>query len=179
MNALGSARLRAGLSFAEWEDEGRMFRCRQEASSWDLGDWLVRGEVLGMDPGFKRSMAILGYSRSHVYTLHYTAKGWPAADRVSAVSWIVHRHLLAEKDAVARRELLQVALRERWSDRDAMAHFRRGADRPSKAKRSYENRRVVCPCCGHVFPIKGNKEGARAEASKDEAVHAAVGAGGE
>lgn len=145
-------------SFAAWAEEGRMFRRRREAATWDLGDWLVRGDVLGHDPGFKRSRAITGYSRSYLYALHATASCWPAADRVPALSWVVHKHLLAEKDETARRELLQVALAQRWTDRDVMAHFRQRAEKPATTPRAYENRQVMCPCgCGHVFAIKGNK----------------------
>lgn len=146
------------MSFAQWADEGRMFRRRREGATWDLGDWLVRGEVLGMDPGFQRSRAITGYSRSYLYALHATATAWPAADRIGSLSWAVHKHLCMEKDATRRRELLQMALAQRWTDRDAMAFFRRRDEQPATTARAYENRQVQCPCgCGHIFAIKGNK----------------------
>jgi hypothetical protein len=148
----------AGLSFAEWADEGTVYRTRKEGATWALGDWLVRGDVLGMDPGFRQSRRITGYSRSYLYALMYTAKAWPIADRVSSLSWAVHKHLTAEKDATARRELLQVALAKRWTDRDVMAYFRARNEQPAMTARAYENRQVMCPCgCGHVFAIKGNK----------------------
>jgi hypothetical protein len=146
------------VSFEAWAEEGLLFRRRREGATWDLGDWLVRGGVLGLDPGFKHSMRITGYSRSYLYALHTTATTWPAADRISAVPWIVHRHLCMEKDDLARRELLQVALAKRWTDRDAMAYFRQRPDAPASRARAYENRRARCPGCGHVFPIKGHKD---------------------
>lgn len=135
-----------------------MFRRRREGATWALGDWLVRGEVLGMDPGFRQSRAITGYSRSYLYALHATAIAWPIADRVDALSWAVHKHLCMEPDSARRRALLQVALAHRWTDRDAMAHFRQRNEQPAMTARAYENRQVMCPCgCGHIFAIKGNK----------------------
>jgi hypothetical protein len=154
----GDAVSTVGLSFAQWAEEGRMFRRRRESATWELGDWLVRGAVLDLDPGFKRSQAITGYSRSFLYALKTTAETWPAAERVPSVSWVVHKHLCMEKDAARRRALLQTAVAQRWTDRDAMAHFRQREERPARSPRAYENRMVCCPCgCGHVFPIKGHK----------------------
>lgn len=148
----------AGQSFAAWVEEGQMFRRRKEAATWELGDWLVRGAVLDMDPGFTQSRSITGYSRSYLYALMYTAQAWPIADRSASASWAVHYHLTREKDARRRRELLEEALAKRWTDRDVQLYFRQRSERPSSAVRSYENRQVLCPCgCGHVFPIKGNK----------------------
>jgi hypothetical protein len=147
-----------GLSFEAWADEGRMFRRRKESATWELGDWLVRGAVLDMDPGFRQSRAITGYSRSYLYALKYTAEAWPVADRSTNASWALHFHLTREKDATARRELLVVALAKGWTDRDAQLYFRQRSERTSAAVRSYENRQVRCPCgCGHIFAIKGNK----------------------
>jgi hypothetical protein len=147
----------AAPSFDDWSEEGLHLRRKGEATTWALGDWLLRGAVLEYDPGFKHSMRITGYSRSFLYGLRQVSEAWPAADRLSEVAWSIHRDCLREKDPVERRALLKRAAVERLSQHDFSRIFRAKPEPEAERSRAYENRQVCCPSCGHVFPIKGHK----------------------
>lgn len=134
-----------------------MHRRRIEVSTWALGDWLIKGQE--WDERFEHSRKITGYTPGHLYNVRRVAWVYPPHVRNYNLSFAAHLALLTESDPEKLRELYARAVVEHWTVDEVKQHF--AANPPTGRKAStptvYKHVQVKCPCCGEVFPIKGNK----------------------
>lgn len=141
-----------------WAERGVTLRNTAENASWALGDWLVEGSQ--WDSGFRKSRAITGYSKAHLYNTYRTAGGWPPDQRSKRLSFTAHTELLFEPDYSARLNMMTMAEQNDWTAEDIRDYFRANGNSAGVAvgrASYYQHVQVACPHCAHVFPVKGHK----------------------
>lgn len=152
----------------QWIDKGIWLRSRAEHAAWDMGDWLIEGDAFDAD--FRESLAVTGYSRSHLHNLKRVAAAFEPHVRSYNLSVAAHILLLRVDDEEERLALHAQAIKEHWTVDRMKERFQAHAipvqpraafvvDRPRvrEGSRRWQAARVCCPQCQHVFPIRGHK----------------------
>lgn len=102
--------------YEQWEEIGTtLFRVGRNANWW-LGDWLVAGEQFYAEKA-AQAIDMTGIGYDSISQMRWVAESIPMDERVSGVSWSLHRSAAAIKDGQLRTALLVQARDELMTHR--------------------------------------------------------------
>jgi hypothetical protein len=139
-----------GLTFDEWEANGRVLARVDRASKWWLGDWLNFGE----DRFGERYVQVtgqLGLDEQTLMNYAWVARAFPHSARAEQLTWRHHQEVAALEPTV-RAALLAQARAEGWSTRALRAEIRRQRTSPPIDPSPVENVTALCEALEEALP---------------------------
>lgn len=96
---------------AAWREQGRALAQADNARQWEVGEWLLAGEVrLGRKVYPEAAAIFRGYRHQSLKQFAYVARRVPACIRIHALSW-AHHQLVARFKPEYQQGLLAQALK--------------------------------------------------------------------
>ncbi|HEX8743548.1 MAG TPA: LmbU family transcriptional regulator [Thermoleophilaceae bacterium] len=161
------------LCFKDWVEQGRRLGVMGRGAAWWIGDWVQYGNV-AYGERYVRAARITGYDVQTLMNMVYVASRFEISRRREKLSWSHHSELAAMEPQEQDRWLAH-AERERLSVRDLREELRRDRH-ANRACDQHNGRRrvaslppaepVVCPECGCLVPVHGDREAIEAAAGR-------------